>query len=60
MSLVFIPRIPANVVRGKKKTVTVAGSVANMDDVQRIIHKSPSRIAGVLQMSMVIEVRQRS
>ena len=38
------------------RAVAVAGSVADMADVRRAIDLSPSRIAGVLQMSMVIRV----
>jgi D-arabinose 1-dehydrogenase-like Zn-dependent alcohol dehydrogenase len=36
--------------------VAVPGSVADMDDVKKAIDLSPSPIAGILQMSMVIKV----
>jgi aryl carrier-like protein len=38
------------------QAVAVSGSVAEMADVQKAIETSPSRIAGVLQMSMVLRV----
>ena len=37
--------------------VAVAGSVADMQSIQKAIDLAPSKIAGVLQMSMVIRVR---
>lgn len=38
------------------KAIAVTGSVAEMEDVKRAMDLSPSPIAGVLQMSMVIRV----
>lgn len=37
-----------------------AGSVANLADVQNVVRQAEYPIAGVLQMSMVLKVRQRS
>ncbi|KAK2601916.1 hypothetical protein QQS21_004507 [Conoideocrella luteorostrata] len=37
------------------QVAAIAGSVTDMDDVHKAIHASPTPIAGVLQMSMVIK-----
>jgi hypothetical protein len=44
-------------VQGCEVTV-VAGDVANLQDVQRAVQQCNAPIAGVFQMSMVLEVRQ--
>jgi NAD(P)-dependent dehydrogenase (short-subunit alcohol dehydrogenase family)/acyl carrier protein len=42
------------------QTQLVAGSVSNMNDVQRAINLAPKPVARVIQMSMVLKVRYRT